>query len=70
MNSNRLADGDPRLKSLCKLGLGVQCCRWLARDGDGCFCAKFDPDMAPHIAKRFASGEMGAQGDNCPGLTP
>lgn len=67
--SNQLADGDPRLQSLCKIGAGAECCRWLARGGTGYFCAKFDPDLARQIAERFEAGEMRAKGDNCPGLS-
>jgi hypothetical protein len=68
--NNQLLDNDPRLKDLCKVGSGELCCRWLARGGSGYFCAKFDPAIADAIRERAAAGELGALGDNCPGLTP
>jgi hypothetical protein len=68
--NNQLLDDDPRLKSLCKVGEGKQCCRWLARGPRGYFCAKFDPAIADAIRERAEAGQLGALGDNCPGLTP
>lgn len=66
--SNRLPDSDPRLKSLCHVGDGENCCRWLARASRGFFCAKLDTDLAPLIEQRFADGSLRARGDHCPGL--
>lgn len=68
--SNLLADSDPRLQSLCHLGEGEQCCRWLARGPRGFFCAKLETDLAPYIAQSFADGYLRARGDHCPGLPP
>lgn len=65
--SNQL-ENDRRLKSLCRVGEGERCCRWLARGWNGYFCAKLDRGVAPYIAERFAAGTLGAKGDNCPGL--
>lgn len=67
---NRLSNEDPRLISLCRMGQGERCCRWLARGRAGYFCAKLDVEIARWIQARFDSGEMGACGDNCPGLAP
>jgi len=69
-NNNHLPDDDPRLKSLCRIGEGKLCCRWLARGGKGYFCAKLDPEIRAWIEQESAAGRVGAQGDNCDGLTP
>jgi hypothetical protein len=53
---------------VCKIGQGVECCRYLTGDGDGFHCAKLYPPFKGTIDHRVAKGEMHARGDNCPGF--
>lgn len=53
-------------KSVCHIGEGHACCRYLVASGDGFECAK-DSSLAPTIDARVASGSFTARGDNCPG---
>jgi hypothetical protein len=57
-----------RLKEICKLGQGAECCRYLVIDQVGIHCAKFDVRLSDQIHARIARGLMTAVGDNCPGI--
>ena len=59
-----------RAQTVCLLGQGVRCCRWLALGPTGHMCLKHDLSLNKAVQDRFERGEMGAQGDNCEGLWP
>lgn len=52
------------LKTICKLGEGKACCRYLYI-GPGFNCAKIEPGMKATIDAE--AHRMNAQGDNCEG---
>jgi hypothetical protein len=54
-------------RSLCRVGTGSPCCRYLAGDAQGFKCLKLDPGAKTHIDARVAAGTFNAKGDNCPG---
>jgi hypothetical protein len=52
--------------SVCKIGQGVACCRYVVGRANGMGCAKLDGKVRPEIDKRADS--MKAKGDNCDGV--
>jgi hypothetical protein len=52
--------------SVCKLGQGKDCCRYLARDAQGFKCLKLT-ELRYHLDERVKRGTMNARGDNCEG---
>lgn len=52
--------------TLCKMGQGHDCCRYLAVGPRGWGCLKFT-ELRSMIDARVASGTMNAQSDNCQG---
>jgi hypothetical protein len=55
--------------SVCKLGSGPACCRFLALEPRGFCCLKLTA-LRPIIDKRVAAGTFNAKGDNCEGVEP
>ena len=52
--------------TICKIGQGAACCRYLACGGNGFECLKHSEHMK-YLDKRAAAKDMHAQSDNCPG---
>jgi hypothetical protein len=57
------------LKTLCRMGEGAACCRYLGADADGIECLKHSK-LRRLIDGRVAAGTMVARGDNCFGKYP
>lgn len=56
------------LDSVCQIGKGARCCRYLMVSGRGWECAKEqDGNFKEMIDKRVEAGTFTAQGDNCDG---
>lgn len=55
------------VKTVCKIGQGHDCCRYIAMSPKGWECMKIDPALKRSIDSRVQS--MNAQGDNCDGKT-
>lgn len=51
--------------TVCKIGKGEKCCRYIARGLDGMRCLKIDPPMKALIDRR--ADQMNSRGDNCAG---
>lgn len=56
------------LKTVCKIGGGADCCRFIVAGASGIGCAKHEPELAFQINRRVAFGSFVAIGDNCEGL--
>ena len=54
------------LTTVCRLGEGAACCRYVVASGGGIMCAKHD-EIASRLDQYAVSGAMVARGDNCPG---
>jgi hypothetical protein len=57
---------DEWTKTVCKIGQGHDCCRYLTMSPDGWSCEKHGT-LARLLDRRAAAGEMVARSDNCPG---
>jgi len=57
---------DEIAKTVCKMGQGHKCCRYLTIGGDGWSCEKWG-DLRATLDARAAAGTMVARGDNCEG---
>jgi hypothetical protein len=57
---------DQHVKSVCKMGQGAACCRYLIMSVGGFECAKLTA-LKAHLDARVAKEDMRARGDNCPG---
>ena len=57
----------PYFKTVCRLGEGAACCRYLVVGETGPECVKLDPDHRAVIDERVADGLVTARGDNCEG---
>lgn len=57
------------VRNVCCIGQGVACCRFLILYGSHWDCAKVDAAFKTWVNDRARSGQMVAQGDNCPGWT-
>lgn len=54
-----------RMKEICKIGQGNDCCRYLACDDKGFCCLKSVPEMKKTVDAKV--NRMNAQSDNCDG---
>lgn len=55
------------IKTVCKIGQGDDCCRYLGLDRKGWTCMKFKPEMKKVVDDNWSSTPHVAQGDNCDG---
>lgn len=55
-------------KTVCRIGGGHSCCRYLTMAPMGWSCEKHS-DMAALLDARAAAGDMVARGDNCEGMS-
>lgn len=55
------------LKTICKIGQGVKCCRYVVAGTEGIECAK-KTSLAAVLDARVAADSIVAQGDNCGGF--
>lgn len=53
--------------SVCRVGKGAKCCRYLCLDEHGFCCGKLSA-LRPVIDARVAAGTMRAMGDHCSGM--
>ena len=53
-------------RTVCKIGQGADCCRYLACGSKGLECLKHT-ELQPELDKRAMLKTMHAQADNCPG---
>lgn len=53
-------------KTICKIGQGEYCCRYLTMHPEGWSCEKRS-SMKKYLDYRVATSSMRARGDNCPG---
>lgn len=53
-------------RTICKIGQGKKCCRYLQLDGNGYRCQKLSPFMRNLINARIRTST--AKGDNCDGV--
>lgn len=58
---------DERLKNICKIGQGNECCRYILGGNNGFECGKHSK-LKKEIDDRVNSNFMIAKGDNCEGL--
>lgn len=57
---------DMTVRSICKIGQGAECCRYLTMGGGGWSCEKLNPEGKAMLDARVAG--MTAKGDNCDGM--
>ena len=57
------------VKNVCRIGKGMDCCRYLLLDADGFCCGRVTPALKIAIDRRVMNGESVAQAVNCPGWT-
>ena len=57
-----------QIKTVCKIGQGADCCKYLVMSPNGFECSKFKPEDKAVIDKAWESGHHVAQGDNCGGM--
>lgn len=57
---------DEVANTVCKMGQGSECCRYLSMDKDGWSCLKHT-ELRRFIDKKVAEQTMKARGDNCEG---
>jgi len=55
------------VKDVCKMGKGIECCRYLMMGSKGWECAKLSDEAKVMIDNRVKAGKFNAQGDNCEG---
>jgi hypothetical protein len=53
-------------RTVCKIGEGHACCRYLTMGRGGWSCAK-QTSFKAHLDRRVERGDMRARGDNCDG---
>ena len=58
---------DEHVKTVCKIGQGAACCRYLTAGGGGFSCAKFT-SLREGPDERAKDKKMNALGDNCGGM--
>lgn len=58
---------DDHVDSVCRMGQGADCCRYLTIGPEGLECAKLTPLKAT-LDQRVATGSFTARGDNCDGI--
>lgn len=54
-----------RVRNICKLGRGADCCKFLLAGQQGLECGKLDSVLGPMLAIKPG---MVAKGDNCDGI--
>ncbi len=54
------------IKNVCKIGQGIECCRYLVMGSDGFECVK-GSQLAFTLDTRAESKTMNARGNNCEG---
>lgn len=59
---------DTRVRDICKIGQGAECCRFLVGGSQGFECAKHIPSLASHLNMRVLIEDIVARGNNCDGL--
>jgi len=57
---------DQWARTICAIGQGAGCCRYLTMAQDGWCCEKFS-GIAGLLNERASLGQMTARGDNCAG---
>lgn len=57
---------DQHAQDVCKVGMGVFCCRYLSMGPQGWSCQKHG-SLRAHLDQRVATETMHARGDNCEG---
>lgn len=67
MHRTMSSEPESRVRAICKLGHGFDCCRYLIADGSGFHCAKHSAALAAELDRRVAAKTMTARADNCPG---
>jgi hypothetical protein len=55
-----------KVNTICKIGCGHKCCRYLVMAPEGFECAKLT-GMKEYLDARVASSTINARGDNCEG---
>lgn len=55
------------IETICKIGQGVACCRYLVVGTRGFECYKFNPKDKEVVDNNWATYKHVAQGDNCEG---
>lgn len=58
---------DAYVHTVCKIGHGHACCRYLVVGPNGWGCVKLEPPLCAILDKRVREETMVARGDNCPG---
>lgn len=66
MSEPRYPEGD-HVRTVCKIGLDAECCRYLTMAPTGWSCEK-KSELAKLLDARAASGAMHARADNCEGM--
>ena len=56
------------INSVCKMGQGASCCKYLVMGTKGFECMKTDPKNKKVIDDNWATTPHVAQGDNCEGF--
>lgn len=57
---------DDVANTVCKMGQGHDCCRYLSVDRNGWSCLK-GTELKPYLDNRVKTMTMTARGDNCEG---
>jgi len=60
---------DDHAKTVCKIGHGAECCRYLTMSPKGWSCERMTP-LRRLIDKRVADNQFNARGINCGGRKP
>lgn len=58
---------DEFVKTVCKIGQGADCCRYLALTGGQGFSCQKHTDLRDYLDERVAKETITARGDNCEG---
>lgn len=61
-------DTETYTKTVCKIGQGAECCRYLLMGPSGWECGKGDPRAVDTIDRKVAEGSFISLGDNCEGM--
>jgi hypothetical protein len=62
-----MAELDPRVKNICKIGQGHDRCRYLVMATKGFECGKINPAMRKVLDDDAQRASFASQGDNCEG---
>ncbi len=62
-----ITDNEKWIDEVCKIGQGVECCRYLVCGADGFECAK-DTSLKTVIDRQAMAGKMTADADGCEGF--